>query len=48
MGTVELTGFGNDKEESFGAVLGDSGDEVADDASVDFEEIIAGHTWFAW
>jgi len=38
---------GDDKEVGVWAVLGDTLDEVANDAGVDLEEIVTGHTWLA-
>jgi hypothetical protein len=46
-GHGRVDGVGNDEEKGFGAVLSDAGDEVAHDAGVDLEQVVAGHAWFA-
>ena len=38
----------NDEDEGLGGVLGDTLDKVTDDACVDLEEVITGHTGLAW
>ena len=40
-------GVGDDEDERLGAVLGHTLDEVADDAGVDLEEVVACHARFA-
>jgi hypothetical protein len=42
-----VDGVGDDQDESLGAILGDTLNEIADDAGVDLEEIITGHTGLA-
>ena len=43
-----VDGVGDDEEVGFGAEFGGAFDEVADDAGVDLEEVIAGHAGLAW
>lgn len=43
-----VDGVGDDQDESLGAILGDTLNEIADDAGVDLEEIITGHTGLAY
>lgn len=37
----------DDEQEGLWGVLSRAGDQVADDAGVDLEEVVAGHAWFA-
>ena len=39
-----VDGVGDDKDESLGAVLGDTLDQITDNAGVDLEKVITGHT----
>lgn len=39
---------GNDEDEGVWCDVGDDLDEALDDAGVDVEEVIAGHSWLAW
>lgn len=48
-----VDGVGDDQDESLGAILGDTLNEIADNAGVDLEEVITGHTglaysWVSW
>lgn len=38
---------GDDQDESLGSILGDTNSKIADDTSVDLEQIITGHTRLA-
>lgn len=38
----------DDSDEGFGASLGATGGQVADDRGVGVEEIVASHSWLAW
>ena len=42
-----VDGVGNDKDKGFGAGFGNAGDEVADYAGVDLEQVVACHAWLA-
>lgn len=42
-----VDGVGNDENESLWAVLHTAFDEVADDTSIDLEEVVTGHAGFA-
>jgi len=46
-GNGAVDGVGNDENEGVGAVLGDTLDEVSDDAGVDLEKVVTGHTRLA-
>jgi hypothetical protein len=41
-------GVGDNEEESLGAVLVDTLDEITDNASVDLEQVVTGHAGLAW
>ena len=46
-GDGAVDGVGDDENEGVGAELGNTLDEVANDASVDLEEVVTGHTRLA-
>jgi hypothetical protein len=47
-GNCGVDGVGNDKDVCLGAVLGNALDEALDDAGVDLEQVVTGHTRLAY
>lgn len=47
-GDGRVDGVGDDQGESLGAEFGDTLDQIADNAGVDLEEVVTGHTGLAW
>lgn len=47
-GDSRVDGVGDDQREGLGAELGDTLDQVADNAGIDLEEVVTGHAGLAW
>ena len=47
-GDGRVDGIRDDQDVGFGSDLGDDFNETFDDAGVDVEEVVAGHSWLAY